>query len=37
VIISGSGHMPLVENAGACAKVWLGFAQKAQLSLGTAA
>jgi abhydrolase domain-containing protein 6 len=37
VIISGSGHMPLVENAGACAKAWLGFAQKAQRSLGTAA
>jgi len=37
MIIPGSGHMPLVENAGACAKAWLAFAQKAQRSMGTAA
>ena len=37
MIIPGSGHMPLVENAGACSKAWLAFAQKAQRSMGTAA
>jgi len=37
MIIPGSGHMPLVENAGACARAWLAFMQKAQRSMGTAA
>jgi pimeloyl-ACP methyl ester carboxylesterase len=37
MIIPGSGHMPLVENAGACARAWLAFAQKTQRSMGTAA
>ena len=34
MIIPGSGHMPLVENAGTCAKAWLAFTQKAQRSVG---
>jgi pimeloyl-ACP methyl ester carboxylesterase len=37
MIIPGSGHMPLVENARRCASAWMAFAQKAQRSLGTAA
>jgi len=37
MIIPGSGHMPLVENASACAQAWLAFVQKAQRSMGIAA
>jgi abhydrolase domain-containing protein 6 len=37
MIIPGSGHMPLVENAGACARAWLTFAEKNQRSAGVAA
>jgi abhydrolase domain-containing protein 6 len=37
MIIPGSGHMPLVENAGACSKAWLAFVDKAQRTRGAAA
>lgn len=37
MIIPGSGHMPLVENAGACAKTWLAFADKSRQARGAAA
>lgn len=37
MVIRGSGHMPLVENAGACAKAWLNFAEKSQRTRGAAA
>jgi len=37
MIIPGSGHMPLVENAGACAKAWLAFADKSRQARGAAA
>lgn len=37
MIIPGSGHMPLVENADACARAWLAFVEKTQRSAGTAA
>jgi abhydrolase domain-containing protein 6 len=37
MIIPGSGHMPLVENAGACAKAWLGFVDKSRQARGAAA
>jgi pimeloyl-ACP methyl ester carboxylesterase len=36
-IIPGSGHMPLVENAGACSKAWLAFVDKARQTRGAAA
>jgi len=37
MIIPGSGHMPLVENAGACAKAWLAFAEKSRQARRAAA
>jgi pimeloyl-ACP methyl ester carboxylesterase len=37
MIIPGSGHMPLVENAGTCARAWLAFVEKAQRSARAAA
>jgi pimeloyl-ACP methyl ester carboxylesterase len=37
MIIPGSGHMPLVENAGACSKAWLAFVDKARQTRGAAA
>jgi abhydrolase domain-containing protein 6 len=37
MIIPGSGHMPLVENAGACAKAWLAFVDKSRQARGAAA
>jgi abhydrolase domain-containing protein 6 len=37
MIIPGSGHMPLVENAGACAKAWLAFVEKSRQARGAAA
>lgn len=37
MIIPGSGHMPLVENAGACAKAWLDFIDKSRQARGAAA
>jgi abhydrolase domain-containing protein 6 len=37
MIIPGSGHMPLVENAGACAKAWLTFVEKSRQARGAAA
>jgi abhydrolase domain-containing protein 6 len=37
MVIHGSGHMPLVENARQCAAAWLAFVEKNQRSLGTAA
>jgi abhydrolase domain-containing protein 6 len=37
VVIPGSGHMPLVENARACATAWLAFAEKSRRSRGAAA
>ncbi|HEY2169104.1 MAG TPA: alpha/beta hydrolase [Candidatus Angelobacter sp.] len=36
MIIPGSGHMPLVENAGACARAWLAFADKSRQARGAA-
>jgi abhydrolase domain-containing protein 6 len=37
IIIPGSGHMPLVENAGACSKAWLAFVEKSRQARGAAA
>jgi abhydrolase domain-containing protein 6 len=37
MIIAGSGHMPLVENAGTCAKAWMAFAEKSRQARGAAA
>jgi abhydrolase domain-containing protein 6 len=37
MIIPGSGHMPLIENARECATTWLKFVEKAQQSAGAAA
>jgi abhydrolase domain-containing protein 6 len=37
MIIPGSGHMPLVENAGTCARAWLEFAEKSRQARGAAA
>ena len=37
MIIPGSGHMPLVENAGTCAKAWLAFADRSRQARGAAA
>jgi abhydrolase domain-containing protein 6 len=37
MIIPGSGHMPLVENASACSKAWLAFVDKSQQARGAAA
>ncbi len=37
MVIPGSGHMPLVENAGTCARAWLAFVEKAQQARGAAA
>jgi pimeloyl-ACP methyl ester carboxylesterase len=37
MIIPGSGHMPLIENARQCATAWLKFVEKAQRSAGAAA
>jgi len=37
MIIPGSGHMPLVENAGTCARAWLAFADKSRQARGAAA
>jgi pimeloyl-ACP methyl ester carboxylesterase len=37
MVIRGSGHMPLVENARACAAAWLAFVDKSGRSRGAAA
>jgi pimeloyl-ACP methyl ester carboxylesterase len=37
MIIPGSGHMPLVENASACSRAWLAFVDKSRLARGAAA
>jgi pimeloyl-ACP methyl ester carboxylesterase len=37
MVIPASGHMPQVENAGACSRVWLAFADKARQARGAAA
>lgn len=37
LIIPGSGHMPLVENAGTCSMAWLAFAEKSRQARGAAA
>jgi abhydrolase domain-containing protein 6 len=37
MIIPSSGHMPLVENAGACSRAWLAFAGKSREARGAAA
>ncbi|MGC2743855.1 MAG: alpha/beta hydrolase [Candidatus Angelobacter sp.] len=37
MIIPNSGHMPLVENAGACSRAWLAFVDKARRARGAAA
>ena len=37
MVIRGSGHMPLVENARQCAAAWLAFAEKTRRSVGVAA
>jgi abhydrolase domain-containing protein 6 len=36
LIIRGSGHMPLVENARQCAAAWLAFVDKSRQSCGAA-
>jgi abhydrolase domain-containing protein 6 len=37
MIIPGSGHMPLVENARKCSAAWLAFADKSRQARGAAA
>jgi pimeloyl-ACP methyl ester carboxylesterase len=37
MLIPGSGHMPLVENARQCATAWLAFVEKSQQARGAAA
>jgi|SRR5438270_2339966 len=37
LVLPGSGHMPLVENANQCATAWLKFVEKKQRSAGAAA
>jgi pimeloyl-ACP methyl ester carboxylesterase len=37
MVIPGSGHMPLVENARQCAAAWLAFVEKSGRSRGAAA
>jgi pimeloyl-ACP methyl ester carboxylesterase len=37
MIIPGSGHMPLVENARQCANAWLAFVEKSGKSRSAAA
>jgi len=37
LVIAGSGHMPLVENARECASAWLAFVEKTRRSVGAAA
>lgn len=37
LVLPGSGHMPLVENARQCATAWMEFAEKAHASAGAAA
>jgi abhydrolase domain-containing protein 6 len=37
MVIRGSGHMPLVENARACATAWLTFVEKLRRTRGAAA
>jgi abhydrolase domain-containing protein 6 len=37
LLLPGSGHMPLVENARACATAWLEFVEKARGAAGAAA
>jgi abhydrolase domain-containing protein 6 len=37
LLLPGSGHMPLVENAGQCATAWLKFVEKTQGAMGAAA
>ena len=37
MIIPGSGHMPLVENGGACSRAWLAFVDKSRQARGAAA
>jgi pimeloyl-ACP methyl ester carboxylesterase len=37
LVIRGSGHMPLVENARQCATAWLAFVEKSRRTRGAAA
>jgi pimeloyl-ACP methyl ester carboxylesterase len=37
MLIPGSGHMPLVENAGTCARAWLAFVDKSRQARTVAA
>jgi abhydrolase domain-containing protein 6 len=37
LVIAGSGHMPLIENARECATAWLKFVEKTRKSMGVAA
>lgn len=37
LVLPGSGHMPLVENANQCATAWLKFMEKTQRTAGAAA
>lgn len=37
LVIAGSGHMPLVENARECASAWLAFMERTRRSVGAAA
>jgi abhydrolase domain-containing protein 6 len=37
LVIRGSGHMPLVENARACATAWLAFVEKSRRTRGASA
>ncbi|HEX3584663.1 MAG TPA: alpha/beta hydrolase [Candidatus Angelobacter sp.] len=37
LVLPGIGHMPLVENARECAKVWMKFVEKARGAIGAAA
>jgi abhydrolase domain-containing protein 6 len=37
IVIPGSGHMPLVENAGRCSAAWQAFVEKSRQARGAAA
>ncbi|HEV7523303.1 MAG TPA: alpha/beta hydrolase [Candidatus Angelobacter sp.] len=37
MVIPGSGHMPMIENARACSGAWLAFADKSRQARGAAA
>jgi len=37
LVLPGSGHMPLIENARECATAWLKFVEKTRRSVGAAA